>query len=60
MKKIATFIITSILLLGCGNSTYDIAIEEANIALASGEIDKAFDLFELALEENSKKSALFS
>ncbi|MGO4888810.1 lysozyme inhibitor LprI family protein [Anaerobacillus sp. MEB173] len=51
MKKIVCFLIVVILLSGCGNSTYDKAMEEAKLAIASAEFDKGEGFLELALSE---------
>ncbi|KXH87536.1 lysozyme inhibitor LprI family protein [Sporosarcina sp. HYO08] len=55
MKKLA-IVISSVcfLLMGCGNSTFDKAIEQSKLALANGEFEKALSLSELALEEKPK------
>ena len=43
-----------LLLAGCGNATYDKAMEQGKLAVAKGEYDKAAGLFELALDEKPK------
>jgi hypothetical protein len=54
MKKIWLSVISLLLLAGCGDGTYDKAMEEGKLALAAGEFDKAEGLFQLALEEEPK------
>ncbi|MBV7507822.1 hypothetical protein KW850_21565 [Bacillus sp. sid0103] len=51
MRKLLIIVFSSILLAGCGNDTYDKALEQGKLALAKGENEKALGLFELALEE---------
>ncbi|MFI3209909.1 MAG: lysozyme inhibitor LprI family protein [Peptostreptococcaceae bacterium] len=53
----------SIFLIGCSNSTVDKSIENAKLAIASGEYQKAEGLLELALSEskdNSDANILYS
>jgi hypothetical protein len=54
MKKLLVAFLTILLLAGCGNETYDKAMEQGKLALAKWEFDKASGLFELALEEEPK------
>lgn len=54
MKKILAAFLTILLLAGCGNETYDKAMEQGKLAVAKGEYDKALGLFELALDEKPK------
>ncbi|WP_018393552.1 lysozyme inhibitor LprI family protein [Bacillus sp. 37MA] len=54
MKKLAVMVVISLFLVGCSNSTYDKAMEQAKLALANGEFDKALASFELALDEKPK------
>jgi hypothetical protein len=54
MKKIWLGVISLLLLAGCGNGTYDKAMEQGKLALAEGEFDKAEGLFQLALDEEPK------
>lgn len=51
MKRVTLLMATIFVLTGCGNSTYDKAMENAKLALASGEFDEATALSNLALEE---------
>jgi hypothetical protein len=51
MKKLFTAFMMLLLLAGCGNATYDKAMEQGKLAVAKGEYDKAAGLFELALDE---------
>lgn len=54
MKRLMVVVLAGLFLAGCGNSTYDKAMEQAKLALANGEYDKALASFELALEEKPK------
>ena len=40
MKKIALVLMVCFILTGCGNSTYDKAIEQSKLALANGEFKR--------------------
>lgn len=53
MKKILPLAISILLLVGCSNSTFDKSVEEAKLAIASQEYEKAEGLFNLALEEKN-------
>lgn len=53
MKKILPLAISVLLLVGCSNSTFDKSVEEAKLAIASQEYEKAEGLFNLALEEKN-------
>lgn len=54
MRHFWFFVFSCLLLAGCGNDTYDKAMEQGKLALAQGEFEKAQGLFELALEEEPK------
>jgi PBP1b-binding outer membrane lipoprotein LpoB len=54
MKNFWFIVFSCLLLAGCGNGTYDKAMEQGKLALAQGEFEKAQGLFELALEEEPK------
>lgn len=59
-KKLIVLILSALLvvsLYGCGNSTAKKAIEEGKIAIASGEYDKALNLFKLAVDEDGGDEA---
>lgn len=51
MKKILPLAVSILLLVGCSNSTFEKSVEEAKLAIASQEYEKAEGLFNLALEE---------
>lgn len=51
MRKILPLAISILLLVGCSNSTFEKSVEEAKLAIASQEYEKAEGLFNLALEE---------
>jgi hypothetical protein len=51
MRKLFTAFMMLLLLAGCGNDTYDKAMEQGKLVIAKGEYDKAAGLFELALDE---------
>ncbi len=53
-KYIIVPLLSLALLTGCSNETFDKAMEEGKIAVASKEYDKAQNLFGLAVEENKK------
>ncbi|MFF2449629.1 lysozyme inhibitor LprI family protein [Neobacillus sp. NPDC058068] len=57
MGKLMAAILTIIVLAGCGNGTYDKAMEQGKLALANKEFDKALASFELALNEKPKDKA---
>ncbi|MCP8967926.1 lysozyme inhibitor LprI family protein [Ectobacillus ponti] len=50
MKRLAVFLAAG-LLVGCGDGTYDKAMEQGKLALADGQYEKAMASFELALKE---------
>ncbi|MFD1706120.1 hypothetical protein ACFSCZ_05035 [Siminovitchia sediminis] len=54
MKKCVILILTGFILAGCGNSTYDKAMEQGKLALTNEEYEEAIAFFELALEEKPK------
>ena len=60
MKQLLAALLTTILLVGCNNGTYEKAMEQGKLALANGEFDKALASFELALQEepNDKDAKL--
>lgn len=64
VKKYAVIpLLCAVLLTGCTNKTFDKSMEEGKLAIASGEYEKAENMFSLALEEkkNDKEaSALYS
>ena len=47
-------LLLAVVLAGCSNSTYEKSMEEAKLALAAEEFDKATSYYELALEEKPK------
>ncbi|WP_203363900.1 lysozyme inhibitor LprI family protein [Bacillus sp. REN10] len=51
MKRLLVVVLVLIVLTGCGSSLYDESMEQAKLAMANGEFDKAKVSFELALEE---------
>jgi hypothetical protein len=55
MEKFFLIYFVLLLMTGCTNSTYDKAMEQAKLALANGEFDKALGLFELATNEEPKE-----
>ena len=50
---VAIVLLSTMMLTGCGNKTFDKAMEEGKLALASKEYEKASGLFGLAVEEKS-------
>jgi vacuolar-type H+-ATPase subunit I/STV1 len=55
MEKFFLIFCVLLLIVGCTNSTYDKAMEQAKLSLANGEYDKALGLFELATNEEPKE-----
>jgi len=51
MKKILFILSVMLFLAGCGNEVYDKAMDQAKLAIANGEFDKAMSSLELALDE---------
>ncbi|MGL5315705.1 MAG: lysozyme inhibitor LprI family protein [Peptostreptococcaceae bacterium] len=60
MKKILLLALSVLLLVGCSNSTFEKSVEEAKLAIASQEYEKAEGLFNLALEEKSNDKEIKS
>lgn len=64
VKKYAVIpLLCAVLLTGCTNKTFDKSMEEGKLAIASGEYEKAENMFSLALEEkkdDKEASALCS
>lgn len=64
VKKYAIIpLLCAVLITGCNNKTFDKSMEEGKLAIASGEYEKAEDMFSLALEEkkdDKEASALYS
>lgn len=53
---VAMVLLSTIMLTGCTNSTFDKSMEEGKLALASKEYEKANGLFSLALEEKENSN----
>lgn len=53
MKKFAVAIMLCFFLAACANRVYDKAIEDAKLALAGGEIDKEYGLYEVSLSSET-------
>lgn len=51
IKFIACGLLMSMLLIGCGNSSYDKFMEEGKLALASNDYETALNMFKLANQE---------
>ena len=64
VKKYAIIpLLCVVLLTGCTNKTFEKSMEEGKLAIASGEYEKAENMFSLALEEkkdDKEASALYS
>jgi len=62
-KYVIIPLLCAVLLTGCTNKTFDKSMEEGKLAIASGEYEKAENMFSLALEEkkdDKEASALYS
>ena len=62
-KYVIIPLLCAVLLTGCTNKTFEKFMEEGKLAIASGEYEKAENMFSLALEEkkdNKEASALYS
>ena len=59
MKKyLIILVLATTLIIGCGNNTYNKAIEEGKFAVANQEYEKSQAMFELAIKEkNNDKEA---
>lgn len=64
VKKYAIIpLLCAVLLTGCTNKTFEKSMEEGKLAIASGEYEKAENMFSLALEEkkdDKEANALYS
>lgn len=64
MKQLVAIILISIIMLtGCGNKTFDKAMEKGKLAVDSKEYEKAEGMFSLAIEEkkdNKEANALYN